>query len=94
MDSHNVGRGRSSVKEALGLVQANTLVIGIKNDLLFPIEEQQFLARNIPNAQFLEIDSFYGHDGLLLETKTLSQNIGAFIKKDTTKAENKILKIA
>lgn len=94
MDGHHVGRGRASVKDALAMVKASTLVIGIKNDLLFPIEEQLFLAQNIPNAQFLEIDSFYGHDGLLLGTKSLSENIGAFLKKDNQKTNSKILKIA
>lgn len=94
MDSHNVGRGRVSVKAALALITANTLVIGIKNDLLFPLEEQQFLARNIENAQFIEIDSFYGHDGFLIELKALAQHIGNFIQKDTLKSESKILKIA
>ncbi|MFC5284466.1 homoserine O-acetyltransferase family protein [Pedobacter alpinus] len=94
MDSHNVARGRNSVKEALNLVKANTLVIGIKNDLLFPIEEQQFLARNINSAQLVEIDSFYGHDGFLIETGVLTQHLAAFIKKDSIKLDSKILKIA
>jgi homoserine O-acetyltransferase len=87
MDSHNVGRGRNSIKEALNLVQANTLAIGIKNDLLFPVDEQKFLARNIPNAEFEEIDSFYGHDGFLLELKSISKIVDGFIKK------NNLLKI-
>ncbi|MBU2045394.1 MAG: homoserine O-acetyltransferase, partial [Bacteroidetes bacterium] len=78
MDSHNVGRGRNSVKDALDLVKANTLVIGIKNDLLFPIEEQKFLSRNIKNVSFTEIESFYGHDGFLLELKTIENIISTF----------------
>lgn len=94
MDSHNVGRGRNSVKEALAQVQANTLVIGIKNDLLFPIDEQKFLARNIQNAEFEEIDSFYGHDGFLLELKTISQLIGNFIQKNNISKNQNNLRIA
>jgi len=94
MDSHNVGRGRNSIKEALSLIQANTLVIGIKNDLLFPIEEQKFLARNIPNAEFEEIDSFYGHDGFLLELKTISKIVDGFIKKNNISKNQNNLRIA
>ena len=94
MDSHNVGRGRNSVKEALNLVEANTLVIGIKNDLLFPVDEQKFLARNISNAEFEEIDSFYGHDGFLLELKTISNIIDAFIKKNIISKNQNNLRIA
>lgn len=82
MDSHHVGRGRNSVKDALSLIEANTLVIGIKNDFLFPLEEQKFLARNINDAEFAEIDSFYGHDGFLLEIDLLQNIISNFVKKN------------
>ena len=80
MDSHNVARKRSSTEEALKHIHAKTLVIGILNDVLFPIEEQQFLAKHIPNAQFAELNSFYGHDGFLIETEILTKEIGNFLK--------------
>jgi homoserine O-acetyltransferase/O-succinyltransferase len=80
MDSHNVGRGRISTEEALAKVSAQTLIIGISSDLLFPPTEQKFLAKHIPNAQLEIIDSAYGHDGFLIETKKLTQGIGEFIK--------------
>lgn len=94
MDSHNVGRGRNSVKDALDLIEANTLVIGIKNDLLFPVEEQKFLSRNIKNVSFTEIDSFYGHDGFLLELNTIENIISTFIKSDAGKKNQNNLRIA
>jgi len=80
MDSHNVGRNRGSVTEALKRIQARTLVIGISSDLLFPPVEQQFLAEKIPGASYLEIDSFYGHDGFLIETGILTYEIIKFLK--------------
>jgi homoserine O-acetyltransferase len=67
MDSHHVGRGRESVETALQKIKAETLVIGIESDILFPIAEQEFLATSIPNAQFEKIDSLFGHDGFLVE---------------------------
>lgn len=84
MDSHNVGRNRNSIAEALKKIKARTLVIGIVNDVLFPLEEQQFLAKNIPGAQFSELNSFYGHDGFLIETEILTKEIGTFISNTET----------
>ena len=79
MDSHNVGRGRGSVSKALKRITANTVVIGIESDLLFPIEEQKLLASEIKDARFEKIDSIYGHDGFLIEyeqlQKIISKNI-------------------
>ena len=72
MDSHNVGRNRGSILNALSQIKAKTLVIGIRSDLLFPVVEQQFLARHIPAARYQEIDSLYGHDGFLIELRPLT----------------------
>jgi len=82
MDSHNVGRGRHGVDKALSLIKAKTLVIGIKSDVLFPVEEQQYLFNHIPKAAFAEFDSFYGHDGFLIETEVLTNIITSFFKTD------------
>lgn len=78
MDSHNVGRGRGSVEKALATIKAKTLTIGIKSDVLFPVSEQIFLAENIKNAAYKEIDSLYGHDGFLIETQTIQSLIDSF----------------
>lgn len=71
MDSHDVGRYREGCDTALSQIQAKTLVIGIQSDLLFPIEEQAFLAEHIPAAKLEVIDSIYGHDGFLIEIETI-----------------------
>jgi len=82
MDSHNVGRGRHGVEKALSLIKARTLVIGIKSDVLFPIEEQEYLFRHISKSVFAALDSFYGHDGFLIETESLTNIITSFFKTD------------
>jgi homoserine O-acetyltransferase len=82
MDSHNVGRGRHGVEKALSLIKARTLVIGIKSDVLFPVEEQEYLFRHIPKSAFAGLDSFYGHDGFLIETEALTNIITSFFKTD------------
>ena len=94
MDSHNVGRGRKSVTDALATIKANTLVIGVENDVLFPITEQQFLSSQIKDAEFSHITSAYGHDGFLIETDTLTKIIGNFLKSSINKKIIKFQKTA
>jgi len=81
MDSHNVGRARNSAEEALKEIKSKTLVIGIRSDLLFPLVEQEFIAKHIRNSSFKIIDSLYGHDGFLLETEKLAVIISDFLKE-------------
>lgn len=93
MDSHHIAREREEHLE-LVLAQINipTFVIGVTSDLLFPINEQQFLAKHIPNASYYEIDSVYGHDGFLIETKQLSEGITKFYNQKTKSKKEITLK--
>jgi homoserine O-acetyltransferase len=80
-DTHNVGRGRDGVINALKEIKSKTLCVGIKSDILYPVDEQKFVAANITNAEYVEIDSFYGHDGFLIETKIVTDVIRKFREK-------------
>lgn len=81
MDSHDVIRDRCfSVESALNEITANTLVIGVTTDILFPIQEQKLLAKYIKKSVYKEIDSLYGHDGFLIETHQLSKYITDFFE--------------
>lgn len=81
MDSHNLGRGRKSIESALASIDCPTLVLSVNTDLLFPPQEQQFIAQHIPNAHYQEIESTYGHDGFLIETKKLTKIISSFLRE-------------
>ncbi len=81
MDSHNLGRHRTGVEAALGAIKARTLVIGIQSDLLFPVEEQAFIANHIPNARLEIIDSIYGHDGFLIEATAITSRVKALLER-------------
>jgi homoserine O-acetyltransferase len=81
MDSHNVGRNRGSIEEALGRIKAKSIYIGIRSDILFPIEEQIFLAANTRKSALDIIDSRYGHDGFLVETEQIARSIRNFYQK-------------
>ena len=77
-DTHNTGRGRGGAANALSTIKAKTLCIGITSDILFPVEEQKFVAENVPGAEYVEIDSFYGHDGFLIETELVTGAVRKF----------------
>jgi homoserine O-acetyltransferase/O-succinyltransferase len=77
MDSHNIGRGRGSVENALKSITIKTIIIGISSDQLCPVTEQKYMAEHIPNSSYVEIDSPYGHDGFLIEGKLIGEAISA-----------------
>lgn len=80
-DSHDVSRDRGSLEEALGKIEAKTLVVGITTDILFPAEEQRILAKFIPGATYREIESSYGHDGFLIEFETMTTVIKDWMRE-------------
>lgn len=76
MDSHHIARGRGGdIAAVLTTIQQKTLIIGISSDILCPLVEQHFLVNNMPNASLVEIDSAYGHDGFMVESKVISQHL-------------------
>ena len=76
-DSHNVGRGRGGVTKALSGIRAKVTAIGIDSDGCFPPEEVRGMTSHIPDAEYFEISSAFGHDGFLLE----NDRIGAIIRR-------------
>ncbi len=78
MDSHNVFRARD--EKVLERCRMPALVIGIDSDLLFPITEQEEIAKNLPHAELICLQSDFGHDGFLVETQTLTNHIKQFLK--------------
>jgi homoserine O-acetyltransferase/O-succinyltransferase len=81
MDSHHVGRSRPDTITALRSITAKTLVIGIETDILFPLSEQEYLAKHIPGARLAVINSLYGHDGFLLEFEVIEKEIIVFLNR-------------
>lgn len=84
MDSHDVGRNRGGILSALKKITAKTLVIGIKSDVLYPINEQEYLQQNISGAQLLSIASDFGHDGFLLEYEKIEPALKKFIEEKSS----------
>jgi homoserine O-acetyltransferase len=77
MNHHDVGRGRGGIGPALRRVQAETAVAGIASDRLYPLAQQEELARLLPGDPAVSvIQSNFGHDGFLLEI----EQVGAVIR--------------
>jgi homoserine O-acetyltransferase len=69
MNHHDVGRNRGGIATALAGVQAEVTLAGISSDRLYPMTQQEELARLLPGNPGLHvIASVTGHDGFLLET--------------------------
>ncbi|HTE08581.1 MAG TPA: homoserine O-acetyltransferase [Flavitalea sp.] len=76
MDSHNLARGRAANTIAvLNAMIQPTLVFGIQSDILCPLPEQEFLLKHLKDAVMVVIDSDYGHDGFMVESKKISSHI-------------------
>jgi homoserine O-acetyltransferase len=68
------------VAQVLNSITIPTLIIGIKSDILCPLEEQRFMAAHLRDAALVEIDSNYGHDGFIIETKQIASHLAAFLQ--------------
>ena len=73
LDSHDVGRERGGVEDALASIRQPVLVVGITSDVLYPLDMQRELVRLIPAAALRVIDSHEGHDAFLLEVGTIGK---------------------
>lgn len=89
MDTHDLGRGRGGVEIALASMEASVLVVGIREDQLFPIHQQRELYTQLKslgkNCELLEISSEYGHDAFLVEFEEAGIRIGKFLEGETAR---------
>lgn len=79
MNSHDIGRGRGGVVEALSQLTLPTLVLGIPSDRLFTIAGQDQIARHAPGNldgdTATRLDSPFGHDAFLIEHEMVSAQL-------------------
>lgn len=80
MDSHQLARGRGGkLEKVLQGISQRTLIIGIDSDILCPVQEQRFIAKWLPAATLIEIDSAYGHDGFMVEGEKIRRHLGEWL---------------
>ncbi len=77
MNSHDLGRGRGGLEQALGRISARTLVAAVTSDRLYLPHLSEEIARQIKNGTSALIDSEHGHDGFLIETAQVAKLVRA-----------------
>ncbi|MFI3282050.1 MAG: homoserine O-acetyltransferase [Rikenellaceae bacterium] len=80
-DTHDIGRGRGGTDTAAATIQAETIVVGITTDILFPPCDLIKLCEIIPNARYEEIESPFGHDGFLVEHEIFNRMLLPVMKR-------------
>lgn len=78
MDSHDLGRKRGGLDQALAAISAKVLSVGVDTDLLFLPEESQFISQQVLRGTYKEIVSTAGHDAFLIEFEQLSYFLKSF----------------
>ncbi len=79
MDSHDLGRDRGGLENALSSLKQPTLWLAFDSDELYPVDEQWGDARRVSNARFVQLSSHEGHDAFLIEFEHLSRPLNSFL---------------
>jgi homoserine O-acetyltransferase len=87
MDLFDVAEHGGSVEAGLGRIRAErTLVIGVETDFLFPIDQQEEIARLLGAAgrrvSLVRLPSIQGHDSFLVDMDRFCPVIGEFLRQD------------
>lgn len=78
MDDFDVGYERGGAAHALSGLSMPALVVSVDSDILYPLEEQAFMASHLPVAEHVVLRSQHGHDGFLIETESLNAYVHDF----------------
>ena len=78
MDTHDISRCRPPKDVLLNRVEIPVQLIGVDSDHLYPVPEQEELAKLLPNSRLHIIESPYGHDAFLIEFEQLHNIIKPF----------------
>jgi len=86
MDLFDVAEHGGSVEAGLGRIRAErTLVIGVETDFLFPIDQQEEIARILAGAgrtvSMVRLPSIQGHDSFLVDMDRFCPVIGEFLRR-------------
>ena len=76
--------GGGDIMEGLKRIEVErALVIGVSTDILFPLEQQEQIAKGLAAAgatvEFVALDSPQGHDAFLVDIPNYSRAIGGFL---------------
>lgn len=87
MDLQDLARGFDSYEAAHAAIRAKVLAIGIRSDMLFPPYLQQETVRLVRAAggaaDYLEMDSVWGHDAFLVDFHLIAGRVSQFLESLT-----------
>lgn len=78
MDTHDLARGRGGYASVLRGIGQPVLVGSLNSDGLYVPNDQRELARLIPDALLVAVDSAHGHDGFLIDAESFHPALLAF----------------
>ncbi len=78
MDTHDVARNRGDYETVLKQLSAPTLIISADSDVLYFPEEQEELARLIPNSELAVMHTPNGHDAFLIDIAEVARLVAEF----------------
>lgn len=81
MDSHDLARDRGVMEAVLAAIRQPALVVSVSSDVLYPPQEQEYLASQLPNAEYAVLDSPHGHDGFLIDLDELGSLVKDFRRR-------------
>lgn len=85
MDTFHAADGFMSEELAFAAIKAESLVISVDSDVLFPPMQQQELHANLyqnnPKAQYISLASNYGHDAFYADPR-IGEQIKIFLNRD------------
>ena len=88
MNSHDVTRDRGDIASVLGSLRLPSLVLGVDSDRLFPLGQQEELARHIPGCLSGDVpevlETPYGHDGFLIESERVGASLANLLATPTS----------
>ena len=77
IDRGSIAESPAALRQALALVTAETIVVGVPGDMLFPWALQEELHRQLQAAgahsSLWKLDSVYGHDAFLADQERLAE---------------------
>ena len=90
MDTFEPTRGYASEQAAFGRIRAQTTLVGISSDWLFPASDVWSLAQRVQGAgapcEYAEIETSHGHDGFLADAHLLEPILRSALAEKTRSA--------
>lgn len=80
VNTHDVGRGRGGVRQALARYEGEALILAIDSDRLYPVSNAQALAAALPRSGGVTLlHSEIGHDGFLVDSPDMARAVSQLL---------------